>query len=413
MKYNIENVQAVVAGHICLDITPGFPTGEKQELREILSPGKLTNVSGVKLSTGGAVANTGIALSILGVDTQILGKIGSDPFGEIILKFLRERNADRAMTVIEGVQTSYTVVIVPLGTDRIFLHDPGANDTFSSDDINYHLVSKARLFHFGYPPAMRKMYENGGEELVKIFKKVKDLGVTTSLDMCLPDPGSASGKVDWESLLANLLPYVDIFVPSIEETLYMLCHDEYTRLNDLAKGRDIPEVMDMNVLQVLGKKVLRLGARIVTIKCGKKGYYIRTQGKEALAGMGKGAPADIGNWSGRELIEEVYTVPQVVSATGAGDTSIAGFLAALLKGFSIEDALRIACGTGAECVQTHDALGGIKSMEETVAAIRQGWEKERLSIEGGYWKYDIEGKVWYGNNDIKKHWKSMWFYGIK
>ena len=401
MKQNIGNVQAVVAGHICLDITPGFPSGEKQELREILSPGKLTNVSGVKLSTGGAVSNTGIALSILGVDTQIMGKIGKDPFGEIILKILKERSADKAMTVLEGAQTSYTVVIVPAGTDRIFLHDPAANDTFSADDINYQLVGQARLFHFGYPPAMRKMYENGGEELVEMFKKVKALGVTTSLDMCLPDPGSASGKVDWESLLADLLPYVDIFVPSIEETLYMLHRDEYIRLNGLATGRDILEVMDMNVLQELGNKVLSLGARIMTIKCGKKGYYVRTQGREALAGMGRGAPADIGNWSGRELLEEVYRVPKVVSTTGAGDTSIAGFLAAILKGCTIEDALRIACGTGAECVQTYDALSGIKSLEETVSLIRKGWKKERLSIEGGYWRYDEGGQVWYGNNDTR------------
>jgi len=100
INQSVEDIQAVVAGHICLDITPGFSSNKRKELREILSPGKLTNVSGVNLSTGGAVSNTGIALSILGIDTQLMGKIGNDYFGDIVLKILKERNVDKAMTVV-------------------------------------------------------------------------------------------------------------------------------------------------------------------------------------------------------------------------------------------------------------------------------------------------------------------------
>ena len=55
-----------------------------------------------------------------------------------------------------------------------------------------------------------------------MFSNVKDLDVLTSLDMTLPDPESESGKVDWKRILTRVLPYVDIFTPSIEEIVELL-----------------------------------------------------------------------------------------------------------------------------------------------------------------------------------------------
>ena len=57
------------------------------------------------------------------------------------------------------------------------------------------------------------------ERSIKIFKRVKELGVTTSLDMSLPNASSESGKVNWGKILKELLPYVDIYIPSVEETI--------------------------------------------------------------------------------------------------------------------------------------------------------------------------------------------------
>ena len=44
---------------------------------------------------------------------------------------------------------------------------------------------------------MKRLYEKNGEELVKLFKNIKGTGATLSLDMCLPDIDSCSGRVDW------------------------------------------------------------------------------------------------------------------------------------------------------------------------------------------------------------------------
>lgn len=398
-RVNHVRPQAVVAGHICLDITPNFPEGENKELKDILSPGKLTKMEGVKLSTGGTVANTGIALSILGIDTRLMGKVGNDAFGDVVINILREHDVQEGMRIVDGARTSYTVILVPPGTDRIFLHDPGANDDFGAEDIDYELMKEAGIFHFGYPPVMRRTYLNGGQELIRLFKRVKELGTTTSLDMCVPDPFSEAGRVDWDKLLRELLPFVDIYVPSIEETLYMIDREYFQELNRKALGRDLIEVLDMNRLPLLGEKLLGFGAKIVMIKCGKKGIYIKTASRSELDKMGRARPADLDNWSLRELLEETYHVPKVLSTTGAGDTSIAGFLAAFLKGMSIEDSVAIACGTGSECVEAYDALSGIKPLEKTLDMIRSGWRKDRITVEGGYWKYLDNRSVWVGQRD--------------
>ena len=78
-------IEAVVAGHICLDIIPQFEIDQGDELSAYLAPGRLTDVGPATLSTGGTVSNTGINLHRLGVHTQLMGKVGDDVLGKAIL----------------------------------------------------------------------------------------------------------------------------------------------------------------------------------------------------------------------------------------------------------------------------------------------------------------------------------------
>lgn len=393
-----SNYEAVVAGHICLDLTPRFEKTRETSMAEIFVPGRLINMEEMFFSTGGPVSNTGIALHKLGIGVKLMGKIGNDHLSASVLQLLSEIDAEDCMTVVDGESTSYSVVIVPEGFDRIFLHNPGANNTFNADDIDYDTVARARLFHLGYPPLMRQMYENDGEELIRIFRRVKELGVTTSLDMSLPDENSASGRADWEGILRRLLPYVDIYIPSVEETMFMIDKPAYSKLKNAASGHDMLDNLDMNALHPLGQKLLGFGAAIVVIKCGVKGYYIVTAGEDKLAQMGKALPGDIAGWAGRELIEESFHVEKVASANGAGDSSIAGFLSAYLRGMPAEDCIRTACCTGGQNVQVVDALSGIKDFDQTQQML-QSWDKNRQQIEGGYFKYMPQQKVWAGKKD--------------
>ena len=65
------NKKVIVAGHICIDITPeikGKPAGSIQDL---FSPGSLINVGAADIHTGGLVANTGLAMKFLGADVSL------------------------------------------------------------------------------------------------------------------------------------------------------------------------------------------------------------------------------------------------------------------------------------------------------------------------------------------------------
>ena len=73
------------------------------------------------ISTGGPVSNTGIGLIKLGIATELVCKIGDDLFGEGVIKQLSKYSTSQKLKCIQGEETSYTVVIVPEGFDRMLL----------------------------------------------------------------------------------------------------------------------------------------------------------------------------------------------------------------------------------------------------------------------------------------------------
>ena len=77
----------VVAGHICLDIIPTITTPAR-DFTALLKPGALLEVGQATLCTGGPVSNTGLALHRLGVPTRLVGKVGDDLFGELLLRIV-------------------------------------------------------------------------------------------------------------------------------------------------------------------------------------------------------------------------------------------------------------------------------------------------------------------------------------
>lgn len=367
--------KAVVAGHICLDIMPEFLNKEGTKIQEILTPGCLAQTGRADVHIGGCVANTGLGMKILGADVTLMGKIGADDFGAIVKRQLEEYASADGMIVSEQESTSYSVVLAPKGIDRMFLHHPGANDTFCASDIDYEAVGKAQLFHFGYPPLMKHFFENNGEELAAMFRHVKELGVATSLDMAAVDAGSDSGRADWEAIIRKILPFVDFFVPSVEELAFMIDRKRLAEWTLRAQGRDITTGLHPEDIAPLAEKLISWGAKIVLIKCGVPGLFLAAGSRESLEQIGGGLGATLKTWENIRKFEPSYQPDQVLSGTGAGDTSIAAFLCGVMEQFDWEKCLRYAAATGACCVESFDAVSGLKSFGELKARIAAGWEK--------------------------------------
>ena len=374
--------KAIAAGHICLDITPAIHSKTKKEADRFFTPGRLIAVDEATISLGGSVANTGIGMKLLGADVELGGMTGNDEFGQMIRsELLRYGISDSTMKRSDKVSTSYSVILAPPGIDRIILHHPGANDLFTEDDIDYDLVARKNLFHFGYPPHMHGIYTDNARGLKKMLHRVHELGVATSVDMVLFEEDSEVGALDWNEILKECLPDLDFFVPSVEELCLMLDRERYHEWLERAAGKDLTSALDpCTDIKPLADHLLELGAKVLMIKCGAPGIYFRTAGREQLRTIGGGIGERIADtWADVEYFEESYHVEQVLSGTGAGDTTIAGFLTALLEGCSWQECLHLAAAAGASCVQTYDSLSGIPSLQVLRERIGAGWAKNHRS----------------------------------
>jgi D-glycero-alpha-D-manno-heptose-7-phosphate kinase len=385
---------AVVAGHLCLDIIPQFDPNVFFDFKTQFQPGSLTRVGPAIFSTGGAVSNTGLVLHKLGIPTTLVGKIGADYYGQAVQQILLRHgdNLTRGISIDACSATSYTVVINPPGIDRLFLHCPGPNDTFSSQDIPLDQIAETDLFHFGYPPMMKRIYRDSGAELVEIFQRAKETGVTTSLDMCMPDLTGDSGQVDWVAVLKASLPEVDIFLPSLDELLFMLDPTTYEHFQATIGIRAML-LENPSLLTRLGDQLLEMGAKIILLKLGDCGAYLRTADARKLSKMGRAQPANLPCWSNRELWAPCFRV-KVVGTTGSGDSTIAGFLGALLRGLSPEQALTSAVAAGACNVEAADALTGVPTWKEIQERIAGGWDRLIPYDELVGWKWSEADNLW-------------------
>lgn len=387
--------EVIVAGHVCLDIIPQA-VPQTHSLDAALEPGTLHAIGPAVLAAGGAVANTGLALDRLGLSVRLMGKVGRDQVGSTVRQLLAHRAPEAAegMLIDPSGTTSYSIVFSQPGVDRTFWHHSGANDTFAARDVATTWLDRVRLFHFGYPPLMRLMYSDGGRELATMLRTARERGCTTSLDMALPDPSSDASHVDWSAVLERALPHTDIFAPSLDELLVLLRRETRQSSPMSPTERPHPEL-----LADLAGQCLRMGARVVMIKLGASGAYVRTAGYQAISRMGRATPRCAGRWADRELWASCFDA-DVVGTTGAGDTTVAGFLAGLLRGQDLEGALTSAVAVGACSVEASDALSGIRSWDTTQARIAAGWRRLPLELPTP-WRRDARTGLWKGPSDAE------------
>jgi len=385
-KYDV-----VVAGHLCLDLIPAFSGG--RNLADLLVPGKLNRVEALAIATGGPVSNTGIALHQLGLRVRLMAKVGHDFLGRATREFLATYGLEAGVEPVEGRISSYTVAIAPPGTDRIFFHCSGTNDEFTAGDVDLDVVAEARLFHLGYPPLMRRTFEDGGVALADLFEKIQARGTVTSLDMSLPDPDGPAGRVDWAKFLERLLPHVDIFVPNVGELMFFLDRAAFDRWAASREEGDLVDVVDVSEVARLGETAVQLGAKAACVKCGHRGAYLRTS--SAAAGLGP-------TWADRELWQAAFAPETVATATGAGDSAAAGFLSAYLRGLTAEQALRAACLVGWQNVQAMDAVSGVRSWAETEQQLASGPPPIDPRIEADGWSFDQTAQLFRGPHDSRR-----------
>ncbi|HIQ06614.1 MAG TPA: sugar kinase [Anaerolineae bacterium] len=283
--------------------------------------GRLELVDEMSLHTGGCAVNSGITLARLGFSVGVIGKVGSDGFGDFIVAELEREGVDTiGVRRDQVVHTSATMVMVDPDGERRFIHYLGANATLREGDVDFDLIARAKILHVAGSLVLPGI---DGEPTARILRRAKELGVTTALDTVW----DATGR--WMALVGPSLPHVDYFLPSLAEA---------QQLTGKQEPVDVAEAL------------LAHGVRVVGLKMGEAGCYVRT--------------ADT------ELRLPAYRV-QAVDATGAGDAWAAGFLAGVLQGWDLACTARFANAVGALCVTAMGATGGVRSLEETLAFLAE------------------------------------------
>ncbi len=364
----------VVSGHLCVDLLPDM---KHVTIEQMLTPGRLYEIGPIQVSTGGCVSNTGLALHKLGVHVRLMSAVGDDYMGQIIRSHLSSYSPHlgESIHVREGHASSSTIVLAPENADRTFLHCTGTNDTFGINDIDFDVVAKARVFHLGYPPLLPMLVADDGAELAAIFKQAHAVGAVTSMDMVMSNPNGPIANANWRLILQRTLPYVDIYLPSIEEMLVYLRRDDY-----LAWGGAIFEHITRDYLRGFADELIEMGSAIVGFKLGEMGLYLRTASAARLSELKK-LSLDVAQWADGEWYMPAFEV-EVAGTTGAGDSAYAAFLMALVRGMPPSEVLRWACAVGACNVEAMDATSGVRSFEATQQRLMQNWPARSIRLRG-------------------------------
>jgi sugar/nucleoside kinase (ribokinase family) len=373
-----SSVQVVVAGHLCLDLTPDL-------LDKKLPTGGGVSMSGsLAISPGGAVPNVGLALIRLGELVRLVGRTGDDAVAALLRSALSIAVEQPSLCPVQGRGKSYSIVIAQSGMDRFFIHCPGANETFTSDAVRDEDLANGRWLHFGYPPLMPAMCENDGKELELLFTRACERGLRTSLDFCSIDP-SAKDSLKWDRILSKCGPKVMVFAPGLEE---------------ISDALDIPGSPEMwwSSISDISSHLLALGFTIVVLKLGNRGLYLRSTDSAARA-----AAWDLGiEWTSRELFISCFEAT-MFNANGARDCTIAGLITALSQDFTPEQTLTFAAAVGACSVEASDASTGVMGLDATIDNIEAGWIGRAAVLPSLAWQYDESEQLWRGPHEYRPY----------
>lgn len=272
-----------------------------------------------QVTLGGSSAILAHNLATLGVQVGFITQVGEDELGRMALGLLAQSGADlsRAVQAKAPVRTGNTVLLHH-GARRRILTYLGAICTLTRADVDMDYLVQARHFHLSSLFLQRGL----APDLPEIFRKIKNAGLTVSLDTN-DDP---EGR--WDGVLHQLLDQVDILLPNEEEACRM------------ARRGTVEEA-----LRELSRRV-----PCVVAKCGPRGALVQTNGK----------------------LLEVPPVPvQAVDTIGAGDSFNAGFLYAYLQGRRPEECAQAGNVTGALSTLRPGGTGAFRD-----AALRAGFFKE-------------------------------------
>ena len=187
---------------------------------------------------GGKGANQAVAAAKLGASTTLIGRLGTDAFGQQLRTFLAAQGVDLALVKDTAGIHSGTAIITIADADNTIVVVPGANALVSADDVAAPLLAKGDV--------AVSQFEIPLPTIGAFFKRARAAGATTILN---PAPAIACGP--------ELLELVDILVLN-ETELGLLAQTELHDTDEPARfieaARRLPTGADRIICVTLGKR---------------------------------------------------------------------------------------------------------------------------------------------------------------
>ena len=266
---------------------------------------------------GGKGANQAVAAAKLGASTALIGRLGTDAFGQQLRTFLVAQGVDLALVKDTAGTHSGTAVITVADADNTIVVVPGANALVSADDVAAPVLAKGDV--------AVSQFEIPLPAITAFFKRARAAGATTILN---PAPAIACSP--------ELLGLVDILILN-ETELGFFAHTELHDSDEPARFVEAARRLQTGV------------SGIICVTLGKRGVLALVDGEASMI-------------AGRSV--------KAVDTTGAGDCFVGALAAQLAGGTVIRDALNYANAAASICVQRMGAAPSMPTAAEVAAVLR-------------------------------------------
>ncbi len=260
---------------------------------------------------GGKGSNQAIASSCFGVETNFIGRIGNDKYGQDALTMYDKFDVSKDNIFIdESIHSGISVILIDKDANNLISVIPGANFNLSENDINKaeDIIKKSCIVGF--------QLENNFNIVEYAIKKAHNMGVKTLLD---PAPAI--------KLPEELYKYIDIIKPN--ET-------EATILTGI-------EVTNKETAEVAANWFLDKGVKNVIITLGSQGVlYVDKEKIEFFKGI----------------------KVKAIDSTGAGDIFSGALMSQIAQDKSIDNSINFANHAAALSVTKLGVIESIPTLKE-------------------------------------------------
>lgn len=269
---------------------------------------------------GGNACNASVGFSRLGLKTALMAEIGDDEFSEKIQKGLEKEGVDKALLLqTQNAQTSFTIGINFQGERTLLVHHIKREHNFSFEGLSVNWLYLTSL----------------GEKWHDVYQKVLSYVKTNQTKLAF-NPGTPQLEEGVGGFF-DILKNTEVLLVNKEEGGLIV-----KRLN--GQGNDPSKII---------VQLHRLGPKIVVMTDGKNG-------SSAIDKDGK-------------IYNLGFFPCKVVEKTGAGDAYASGFLAAVLFGLSVEEAMRWGAVNAASVIEQVGAQAGLLTRDQIEGKLlRQG-----------------------------------------